>query len=147
MLKCENCNWAVWKELKIEKQKHSPCSTGSFNSKKQQDTTYPEARRYKHKHKHIPIYMQLIDNNNRGIILSEVVDEVMDVMVDLIWSFLVEEMASSLYHNNILKQWHIFLEPTPMYIFLDSRCGVHHVNIPNHELHWNFHFHPCPCCC
>lgn len=42
----------------------------------------------------------------------ELADEIQDVIVDLLWFFLVNEVTSPFNYNNVLQTWHIALEGT-----------------------------------
>lgn len=58
-----------------------------------------------------------------SVVGSELVNEVVDVFVYFIWSFLSNKV-SIFDHYNFLQEWHIFLKPTIVYVFFRPRGMV-----------------------
>lgn len=68
----------------------------------------------------------------------------MNVGIDFISFFLVDEMGNSFHYNNVLQQWHILLELTTMHVFLCPWGCINHIKIPNYKFHRYFYLCSCP---
>lgn len=68
----------------------------------------------------------------------------MNVFVDLLRAFLVDEVSNSFHYNNLLQKWHIFLQPSLVYVFLDAGSIIGQVKVTHYELERNFYLGPCP---
>jgi hypothetical protein len=66
------------------------------------------------------------------------------VLVDLLRAFLVDEVCNSFHYNNLLQKWHIFLQPSLVYVFLDAGIIIGQVKVTHNELDRNFYLGPCP---
>ncbi|XLS61167.1 hypothetical protein HN51_015395 [Arachis hypogaea] len=66
---------------------------------------------------------------------------------DLIWLFLIYKVSYSFHYNQFLQEWHLFLEATVMYIFLNTRSVIGNIQVSHNELHWNFDLYSSPRCC
>lgn len=80
----------------------------------------------------------------RPNIRSECLKEVINVFVDLIRSFLVDKVSTSFHYNYFLQKWHVFLEPTLVYVFLGAWSVIGQVKVSNNEFCRYFYLAPCP---
>lgn len=76
--------------------------------------------------------------------LSEFLNEVINVFVDLIRAFLVDKVCNSFHYNDLLQKWHIFLEPTLVYVFLRAWSIIGQVKVTHNKLNRNFYLCPSP---
>ena len=73
-------------------------------------------------------------------------EEVINVIVNLICLFHVDEVPNSFHYNYFLQKWYIFLEPAILDIFLNTRHMINQVLITHNELNWYFDFTTNPWC-
>lgn len=84
-------------------------------------------------------------DNFQGVkTLSEFLNEVINVFVDLIRSFLMDKVCNSFHYNDLLQKWHIFLEPTLVYVFLHAWSIIGQVKVTHNKLNRNFYLSPSP---
>jgi hypothetical protein len=68
----------------------------------------------------------------------EFFEEIVDVFVDLISPFLMDEVPCPFNYYHILQKWHISLHPTFVNVISCARCIIGKVKITHYKLHWNF---------
>jgi hypothetical protein len=68
----------------------------------------------------------------------EFFEEIIDVFVDLISPFLMDEMTCPFNYNYILQKWHISFQPTFVNVIFGTRCIIGKIKITYNKLNWNF---------
>lgn len=74
----------------------------------------------------------------------KLLEKLVDVVVDLIRLFFIDEMGCAFHHNNFLQQRNIFLEITLVYEFPGARYIVNQVQFSNDEFGGYFYLSACP---
>lgn len=69
---------------------------------------------------------------------SKFLEEVVNVCIDFLWLFLVEEVSYSFHYNNFLQERNILFQTTIVYKFLYSREVIGNVQVAHNKLNWYF---------
>lgn len=79
--------------------------------------------------------------------ISKPLKETVDMLVNLIRKFFVDEVGCAFNYNNFLQKGHKFVKYSVVDVVLSARGMIYQVLVPNNIFCRNFYLCPSPGCC